>query len=285
MTSDPIDLDAFRRQRAGKVFLVGAGPGDPELLTLKGKRCLESCDVVVFDALVDPSLLEHCGPRTERIHAGKRHGAHSMPQAEINALLVRLGRAGKVVTRLKGGDPFVFGRGGEEALALAEAGVAYEVVPGVSAGSAVPAYAGVPVTHRGVAQSVTFVTGHPGEGSGADWAALARVPGTIVVFMGLTSLAAIAAGLVAGGKAATTPVAVIAHGTRSSQRTVVSTLGEVALAAAELPSPALVVVGDVVSLRDQIAWVSERASADRTADELARVVEAVAPRCATTGGE
>ncbi|MBI2390873.1 MAG: uroporphyrinogen-III C-methyltransferase [Deltaproteobacteria bacterium] len=277
MTTEPIDLDAFRRHRAGRVFLVGAGPGDPELLTLKGKRCLESCDVVVFDALVDPALLEHCGPRTERIHAGKRHGAHSMPQAEINALLVRLGRAGKVVTRLKGGDPFVFGRGGEEALALADAGIPFEVVPGVSAGSAVPAYAGVPVTHRGLSQSVTFVTGHPGEGAGADWTALARVPGTIVVFMGLTSLGSIAAALVDGGKAATTPVAVIAHGTKSSQRTVVATLATIAAAAAELPSPALVVVGDVVSLRGRVAWRAE--------DELARVVEAVAPRCATTGGE
>lgn len=256
MTPEPIDLDAFRRR--GKVYLVGGGPGDPELLTLKAKRCLETCDVVVYDALIDPQLLEHCGPRTERVYAGKRHGDHAMPQTEINALLVKLGRAGKVVTRLKGGDPFVFGRGGEEALALVEAGIPFEIVPGVSAGAAVPAYAGVPITHRGLARSVTFVTGHPGSGDGSDdatdWASIAKVPGTIVVFMGLTSLASIAAALVAGGKAASTPVAVIAHGTTREQRTVTATLDTAADAARDLPSPALVVIGDVVALRERLAW-------------------------------
>jgi len=248
----PIDLDAFRRR--GKVFLVGGGPGDPELLTLKAMRCLQTCDVVVYDALIDAQLLEHCGPKTERIYAGKRHGDHAMPQAEINALLVKLGKAGKIVTRLKGGDPFVFGRGGEEALALVEAGIPFEIVPGVSAGSAVPAYAGIPVTHRGLARSVTFVTGHPGSEDATDWAALAKVPGTIVVFMGLTSIASIAASLVAGGKPASTPVAVIAHGTTHQQRTVEATLDTIAGAASELPAPALVVIGDVVALRERLAW-------------------------------
>lgn len=256
-----ISLDALKRQ--ARVFLVGAGPGDPELLTLKALRCLQTCDVVVYDALIDPVLLDHCPRNVERIYVGKRHGEHSMSQAAINALLVKLGRTGKVVTRLKGGDPFVFGRGGEEALALVEAGIQFEVVPGVSAGVAVPAYAGVPVTHRGVARSVTFVTGHRGSAEGGtrpgdtdehtDWAALARVPGTLVIFMGLGSLPAIAAQLIASGKAPSTPAMVVANGTTDAARTVVATLESISDASREVSSPALVVIGDVVALREQLA--------------------------------
>lgn len=255
----------------GFVWLVGAGPGDPDLLTVKGRRCLEGCDVVVYDALANPSLLDLVPASAERVYAGKRSGRHSLPQPEIDALLVGLAAQGKRVVRLKGGDPFVFGRGGEEVLALQAAGIPFEVVPGVSAGAAVPAYAGIPVTHRGVSGSVTFVAGHSAAGaSGEDWAALAACPGTLVVFMGLSSLAAIAGHLVAAGRAPTTPTAVISNGTTPSQRTVVSTLRDVAadVAAAGLQSPALLVVGDVVSLRERCAWFPELAGAlDRVAAE------------------
>jgi len=240
--------------RCGKVSLVGAGPGDPELLTLRALRLLRTADVIVYDALVDERVLEHRREGAELLYAGKRCGKSAMPQEAINSLLVRLARAGKEVVRLKGGDPFVFGRGGEEALALADAGIEFEIVPGVTSGVAVPASAGIPVTHRGVARAVTFVTGH-GADSTPDWSSIARAPGTIVVFMGLTSLRTIAAELIAGGRAATTPVAVIANGTREDQRTVIGTLETIAadVERAALPSPALLVIGEVVALHHQLA--------------------------------
>ncbi len=245
----------------GFVSLVGGGPGDPELLTCKGRRRLEECEVVVYDALVAPALLDLCPAAAERIYVGKRQGRHALPQPEIDALLVQLGRQGRRVVRLKGGDPFVFGRGYEEVLALREAGVDHEVVPGVTAGVAVPAYAGIPVTHRGTARAVTFATGHPAtSGDGTDFTALARVPGTLVVFMGLTNLAEITASLVSGGRSPGEPAAVIAEGTTERQRTVVGTLANLAerVHAAGLPSPALLVVGDVVALADrEVALAAE----------------------------
>ena len=243
---------------AGIVYLVGAGPGDLELITVKGRRLLERADTVVYDALVDPRLLDVCRPSAVRAFVGKRSGCHSRAQQDINALLVEEARAGRVVVRLKGGDPFLFGRGGEEAAALAAAGIRFEVVPGVSAGIAVPAYAGIPLTHRGVAAEVVFLTGHDSAAtpSPVDWARYAPSQATLVVFMGHGSLATIARLLVEHGRDARCPVAVIAHGTTGAQRTVVAPLGTIAaeVTAAALEPPVLVVVGDVVGLRDTLQW-------------------------------
>src|SRR5713226_10419943 len=172
---------------SGKVCLVGAGPGDPELITLKGLRYLRAADVVVYDRLINVSLLDEVRPEAERVFAGKEPGCHPMKQEEINSLLIKYARQGQLVVRLKGGDPFVFGRGGEEALALADAGIPFEVVPGVSAASAVPALAGIPLTHRGVSAQVTLVSGQSADGAELDYEALARTPGTLVVFMGLAT--------------------------------------------------------------------------------------------------
>jgi uroporphyrin-III C-methyltransferase len=223
------------------VFLVGAGPGDPGLITARGLELLRSCDVLVHDRLVAPELVDEAPAAALRI----AHEPHT--QEEINALLVAHSRAGSRVVRLKGGDPFVFGRGGEEVLALAEAGVPFEVVPGVSALSAVPAAVLIPVTHRGLASQVTVVSGHcAGEGMPPDYAALARAPGTLVFFMALRTLGSVVDGLLRGGKDPQTPAAVISRGTRPEQRVVVAPLAEIADAASELEPPALVVVGDVV---------------------------------------
>jgi len=248
---------------SGMVYLVGAGPGDPGLLTLKGRDCIERADVVVYDALVDKRLLEHMRPGAEAIYAGKREGYHSRPQEEINAILVFRGRIGQVVTRLKGGDPFVFGRGGEEAVALAAAGVPFEVVPGVSAGIAVPAYAGIPLTHREFGPDVTFVTGHEGcDGARVRWDVLAGVS-TVVFFMGLTNLPRIASRLVAAGRAPATPVAVISYGTTDRQETVTGTLATIVdeVARRIVDPPALVVVGEVVRMRESIRWFAELGAA------------------------
>ena len=246
----------------GRVYLVGAGPGDPGLLTVKGKQCLEGSDVVIYDALVDKRLLDHSRPGALLIYAGKREGHHSRPQEEINALLVQYARLGLAVTRLKGGDPFVFGRGGEEALALVEAGIPFEVVPGVSAGLAVPAYAGIPITHRHYAAAVTFVTGHERtdqDSSRVRWEELGPDHGTLVFFMGVRNLEEIAAKLVAHGRAPETPAAVIEWGTTERQVTVTAPLAAIARRAREagIGPPALVVVGEVVSLRDRLQWFPE----------------------------
>ncbi len=225
------------------VFLVGAGPGDPGLITARGLELVRSCDVLVYDRLVAPELVGEAPADAIRI------GREPLEQEEISRLLVLYGRRRLEVVRLKGGDPFVFGRGGEEALALAAAGVPFEVVPGVSALSAVPAAAGIPVTHRGVASQVTIVNGH----GPLDFAALARTPGTLVFFMALGILDEIAAGLVAHGMARGVPAAVISGGTTDGQETVVASLERIAEAAEGLAAPALVVVGDVVSLSEQLA--------------------------------
>ena len=232
----------------GKVILVGAGPGDPELLTLKAVRAIGEADVILVDALVDRRALAHarCGARV--IEVGKRGGCRSTPQRFIERLMVRFARAGAVVVRLKGGDPFIFGRGGEEAIALAFAGIACEVVPGVSAGLAAPASAGIPVTHRGLARGVTFVSGH---GAGApDWSALARSNTTLVVFMGVATLDAVAAALLAAGMRTSTAVAAIERATYDDQRVLRGTLADIAGVARRgaLKSPAIVVIGDVVGI-------------------------------------
>jgi uroporphyrinogen III methyltransferase/synthase len=245
------------------IYLVGAGPGDPGLLTVKGRDLLARCDAIAHDALANPAIVAAArlsNPDVELHDVGKRGGrGDSASQEEINALLIRLGRAGKRVVRLKGGDPLVFGRGSEEAQALAEAGVPFEIVPGVTAGVAAPAYAGIPVTHRGVATSVTFVTGHEDPGkpeTQTDWAALARAGGTIVLYMGVKSLPRIAARLVEGGMSPDTPAAAVEWGTYPRQRTVVATLATLADAAARvgLDAPVITVIGAVVDLRKEIAW-------------------------------
>ncbi|HEX4467989.1 MAG TPA: uroporphyrinogen-III C-methyltransferase [Gemmatimonadaceae bacterium] len=248
--------------RRGIVYLVGAGPGDPGLLTVRGRKLLDECDAVVYDALANPMLLAEI--EAERYDVGKRGGSvDSARQDEICTLLVRLAREGKRVVRLKGGDSFVFGRGSEEAQALANAGIAFEVVPGVTAGIAAPAYAGIPVTHRGIATSVTFVTGHEDPTKGAptiDWDALARAGGTLVLYMGVRSLPRIVEALRSAGRADETPAAAIRWGTHATQRTVVATLAtlEDCVAEAGLEAPVIFVIGNVVRLREEIAWFERR---------------------------
>ncbi len=248
---------------AGKVWLVGAGPGDPGLLTLAGAACLGRAEVVVYDRLVHPRLVELAPAGAERVYVGKETGGHSLSQDEINALLVARGREGKRVVRLKGGDPYVFGRGGEEAEALAAAGVAFEVVPGVTSAVAAPAYAGIPVTHRGLASSVAVVTGHEDaakEESSIDWAKLATGVDTLVLLMGVANLPHIAEQLVRHGRPPETPAAVIEWGTLPRQRTVSGTLGEIARRAAEagVKPPAVTVVGEVARLRETLRWFDNR---------------------------
>jgi len=247
----------------GKVYLVGAGPGDPGLLTLRGREVLGLAEVVVYDALISQRLLDYAPPAAERIYVGKRAAEHTLSQDGINRLLVEKGLAGKRVVRLKGGDPYVFGRGGEEALALVEAGVEFEVVPGVTAAVAGAAYAGIPVTHREVASAVGLVTGHEADDkpdSSLDWDALARWKGTLVFYMGVSNLGVISANLTAHGRAAETPVAVIHWGTTPRQRVVTGTLRTIvdAVAAANLRPPALILVGEVVALRERLNWFERR---------------------------
>ena len=249
--------------RVGRVALVGAGPGDPGLLTVRGRKLLRHADVVVYDRLVNPRLLELVPSKALRIFAGKARGVHTLPQDAINALLVAHARRGRRVVRLKGGDPFVFGRGGEEAVALADAGIPFEVVPGVSAAVAVPAYAGIPLTYRGIASSFAVVTGHEDTGKGAaavDWARLATAVDTLVVLMGLTSLPRITRTLIAHGRRPDTPIALVRHGTTEAQETIVGTLSDIAtrVADAGFAPPVLAVVGDVVGLRSRIDWRHRR---------------------------
>jgi uroporphyrin-III C-methyltransferase len=237
---------------SGIVYLVGAGPGDPELITVRGLKCLQRADVVVYDRLVDPSLLDEAPARARRVYAGKSPGREALRQEEIEALLVRHARAGRVVVRLKGGDPFVFGRGGEEALTCAAAGVPCEVVPGVSSALAAPASAGIPLTHRGVASGFAVVTGHCLGEDRVDWAALARIE-TLVVLMGAARLAEIAALLLRHGRPASDPVAVIERATLPGSRVWTGTLAELAGGEIlEIGSPATLVVGEVVRVRESL---------------------------------
>ncbi len=273
-----------KRSSVGIVYLVGAGPGDPGLLTLRAREVLGRADVVVFDHLANPELLALASPKAKRIYAGKQAGAHTLSQDRINRLLAneaRRGRRGKVVVRLKGGDPFIFGRGGEEAEWLAAAAVPFEVVPGVSSGYAAPAYAGIPVTHRAAASSVAFIAGHEdpekgargvvvdarrsasnaaGELSSLHWHQLATGVDTLVFFMGVRNLPIITSKLITHGRPARTPVAVIRWGTRLDQQVVTGTLTDIAARVEEagLEPPALTVVGDVVALREKLCWFEKR---------------------------
>jgi len=245
--------------KRGICYLVGAGPGDPLLMTLKGRECIGRADVVVYDYLSNPEFLAWAPSGAEVVYAGKKAGDHAMRQSEINALLVARTRAGKSVVRLKGGDPFLFGRGGEEAEALAEAGCAFEVVPGVSSALAGPAYAGIPLTHRAHNTAVTIFTGHEDptkEGSSLDLEAIAKTPGTKVMLMGIERLGPITAGLLAGGMDGSTPVALVRRATTPRQETLVGTLADIVgrAAAAEFKAPAVAVFGGVVGLRGELGW-------------------------------
>lgn len=248
-------------QAPGTVFLVGAGPGDPGLLTVRAADLLKRCSCVVHDQLVNPALLALAPADAERHDVGKRGGESSTAQETINALLLEVARRHRLVVRLKGGDPFLFGRGGEEAQALREAGIPFAVVPGVTSGIAVPAYAGIPITHRAAASAVAFATGHrlPGKDDAPHWAALARVE-TIVLYMGMHRLAEIAEALIANGRAAGTPAAVVQWGTYARQRVAEGTLADIAAraAAAGLGAPAIAVIGDVVRYRERIRWFDNR---------------------------
>ena len=247
----------------GKVYLVGAGPGDPGLLTVKGAQALAEADVVVYDRLLDPSLVALAPASAQRVFVGKERGRQALTQSEINDLLVAEGLAGKTVVRLKGGDPFVFGRGGEEALALAASGVPFAVVPGVTSAVAAAAYAGIPVTHRGISTAVTIVTGSedPSKGqTSTDWAALAQTGGTLVTLMGWAALPGIVETLQANGMAADTPAALVQWGTWTRQRTVTGTLADIAERgkAAGIGAPVIAIIGEVARLRDEIGWFDRR---------------------------
>jgi len=250
-------------QKNGYVYLIGAGPGDPGLITVRGRECISLADVVIYDYLAHPGLLEFAGPGAELIYAGKIGGAHNREQGQINDMLVEKALAGKVVARLKGGDPFIFGRGGEECEVLAAAGIPFEVVPGVTAGSGATAYAGIPLTHRDFTTSVTFVTGHESparEVSGIDWPCLGRGNGTLVFYMGMKNLAGITENLMAHGRPADTPVALIRWGTRPEQEVLIGTLADIGERArkAVFRAPAITVVGEVVRLRDKLRWFDTR---------------------------
>ncbi|MCA9470787.1 MAG: uroporphyrinogen-III C-methyltransferase [Nitrospirales bacterium] len=255
MTSTP--------KRMGKVYIVGAGPGDPALLTLKGKACLEQADVVLFDYLANPVLLEYAQIEAERIYVGRRGRGAYRSQDEINQLLVTKAGEGKCVVRLKGGDPFVFGRGGEEAEVVADAGIPYEVVPGITSAVAVPAYAGIPVTHRTLASTVTFVTGHEDPSkpeSVIEWPRLATVDGTLVFLMGVKNLPTIVEKLLAEGKDPQTPVALIRWGTYLSQQSLTGTLADIVEKSntVNVQPPTTIVIGRVVELRDRLNWFERR---------------------------
>lgn len=235
------------------MYLVGAGPGDPGLLTLKAKVLLENADVVVYDALVSPPILAMINPNAEKIHGGKRRGRHSLVQEEISALLIEKARTNAVIVRLKGGDPFVFGRGGEEMEALIQAGISVEIVPGITSGIAVPAYAGIPLTHRDYSSTVTFVTGHEMTGKyrpNVQWSAIARASETIVVYMGVHNLPNIIEELIAAGKSPETPIALIRWGTTPRQEELIGTLASIVRQIEEtgFEAPAIAVIGEVVNL-------------------------------------
>ena len=249
--------------KAGKVYLVGAGPGDPGLITVKGLECLKRADVIIYDRLLDRRLLYSSAPAAERIYVGKAAGEHTKPQDEINQLLVAKAKEGKTVVRLKGGDPFVLGRGGEEAEVLAQNGVPFEVVPGVTSAIAVPAYAGIPVTQRGIASSFAVITGHEDsdkEESSINWENLATGVDTLIFLMGVNNLPEIVSKLIESGRLLNTPVAVIKHGTKPEQKTVVGNLKDIVakVKCANLTPPAIIVIGEVVKLRDKLRWFDNR---------------------------
>ena len=249
--------------KAGNVYLVGAGPGDPDLITVKGMKCLKQADVIIYDHLASAKLLKHAKPDAKTIYVGKEQGSHTLPQDEMNKLLVEQAKQGSTVVRLKGGHPFIFGRGGEEAQALAEAKIPFEIVPGITSAIAAPAYAGIPLTHRRYSASVGIVTGHEDPTkphSTVDWSRLAVGVGTLVILMGVKNLAKITEGLISAGRDPKTPVALVRWGTTPQQITVVGTLETIVAQAdaAELTPPVAIVVGEVVRLRDTLNWFEKK---------------------------
>ncbi len=290
------------RERAdaqpGRVYLVGAGPGDPGLLTARALELIAAADVILYDRLIGAAALDGARPKAELLFVGKEGGGESVPQEETQALMIARAQEGNAVVRLKGGDPFVFGRGGEEVLALRAAGISYEIVPGVTAGVAAAAYAGIPVTHRGLAGAVALVTGHPradtppdgeGEEAALDWPALAAFPGTLVLYMGVRRLSGIAASLIAAGRSASEPAAVVERGTLPDQRVVTGTLQTIAEKAGReaIQAPSIIVVGAVAALAEQLSWLGTKALGGRTvavtraraqASALSRRLEALGAR-------
>jgi uroporphyrin-III C-methyltransferase/precorrin-2 dehydrogenase/sirohydrochlorin ferrochelatase len=265
LTGDEASAEAMLKQmlrdedniQRGEVYLVGAGPGDPDLLTFRALRLMQKADVVVYDNLVAPAIVDMTRRDAERIYVGKKRADHTLRQEEINELLVKLAKEGKRVLRLKGGDPFIFGRGGEEIETLSAQGIAFQVVPGITAASGVASYAGIPLTHRDHAQSCMFVTGHLKDGTmNLDWEQLARPRQTVVVYMGLHGLDTLCAKLIEHGLPATTPIAIVQQGTTQNQRVVTGTLADLPQKqeVAQLHAPTLIVVGGVVSLREKLAW-------------------------------
>lgn len=247
---------------SGKVYLVGAGPGDPKLITLRGLECIAIADVIIYDRLATNLLFEHARIDCEYIYAGKQEGKHTIRQGDINRLLVEKAKQGKTVVRLKGGDPLIFGRGGEEALELVKNGIEFEFVPGVSSGNAVPAYAGIPITHRGVTSTVAFVTGHEDptkDDTDIDWKSLTGI-GTVIFYMGMRNLPKIVEQLTENGRSEDTPVAVIRWGTTPQQKTIMGTLKTIVddVAEARLRAPSLIIVGEVVKLRDKLCWFEKK---------------------------
>ena len=256
--------DSAGSHRQGEVYLVGGGPGDPELLTLKALRLMQQAEVVLYDRLVSPEVMELVRRDADRIYVGKRRSEHAVEQTAINQMLVDLAREGKRVLRLKGGDPFIFGRGGEEIELLAENNIPFQVVPGITAASGCSAYAGIPLTHRDYAQSVRFVTGHlKSDSANISWPELARPDQTLVIYMGLIELEAICRGLIEAGRAATTPVALIEKGTTQDQRVIVSDLAGIGARVVEeaVSAPTLLIIGEVVKLHRQLEWFSPAAAA------------------------
>lgn len=259
-TAEAMLLDLLEQpqvQKSGEVYLVGAGPGDPDLLTFRALRLMQKAEVVLYDNLVSKPILDMTRRDAQRIFVGKQRGNHALPQEEINELLVRLAKEGKRVLRLKGGDPFIFGRGGEEIEELAEHKINFQVVPGITAASGVSTYAGIPLTHRDYAQSCVFVTGHLKDGTmDLDWGLLARPKQTIVVYMGLQGLTTLCTQLVTHGLPATTPIAIVQQGTTQNQRVVIGTLANLSQnpEIAQLQAPTLIIIGGVVSLREKLAW-------------------------------
>lgn len=270
--------ETFRRASAlgpvlqqGHVWLVGAGPGDPGLLTLNAIAGLAQADAVVYDALVDEAALDLASPKAERIYSGKRGGKPSLKQRDISNKLIELAQAGRRIVRLKGGDPFVFGRGGEEALHLARAGIPFRIVPGVTAGIGGLAYAGIPATHRDVNSAVTFITGHDVTGNapdGLDWPSLAKGSPVLVLYMALKHMEEIASRLMQGGRSPEEPVALVSKASTKDQSVLVTDLGHAAEVAATAPTPAVIVIGDVVRLRPGLDWLSALAGAALDPDPL-----------------
>jgi uroporphyrin-III C-methyltransferase len=250
-------VEHARPARRATVYLVGAGPGDPDLLTVRGLHLLRLAEAIVHDHLVAPAILDLANPAAERFYAGKQRGNHSLPQEELNQLLVRLARQDKVVVRLKGGDPYIFGRGGEEAEALAAAGIPFEVVPGITAAAGVSAYTGIPLTHRAHASACVFAAGYLKDGSvELDWEGLARPRQTAVIYMGLHGLAVVSERLIENGMPADTPAAIVQQGTTANQRVVVGTIATLPRLAekARLRPPTLIIIGEVVRLHETLAW-------------------------------